>query len=67
VADATHRLRNSQTTSQAQKEPFEFVRFDQAKPGILKELPPLTNDANGALVAGASSNIYTRATRNLKK
>jgi alpha-ribazole phosphatase CobZ len=46
---------------------FEFVRFDQAKPGILKQLPPLTNDAIGALVAGASSNIYTRATRNLKK
>jgi alpha-ribazole phosphatase CobZ len=40
---------------------FEFVRFDQAKPGILRKLPPLTNDAIGALVAGASSNVYTRA------
>jgi len=40
---------------------FEFVRFDQAKPGILSELPPLTNDAIGALVAGASSNVYTKA------
>ena len=40
---------------------FEFVRFDQAKPGILNKLPPLTNDAIGALVAGASSNVYTRA------
>jgi alpha-ribazole phosphatase CobZ len=40
---------------------FEFVRFDQAKPGILKRLPPLTNDAIGALVAGVSSNVYTRA------
>jgi alpha-ribazole phosphatase CobZ len=40
---------------------FEFVRFDQAKPGILKKLPPLTNDAIGALVAGASSNMYTHA------
>jgi len=40
---------------------FEFVRFDQAKPGILAKLPPLTNDAVGALVAGASSNVYTRA------
>ena len=40
---------------------FEFVRFDQAKPGILKQLPPLTNDAIGALVAGASSNVYTHA------
>jgi alpha-ribazole phosphatase CobZ len=40
---------------------FEFVRFDQAKPGLLKELPPLTNDPIGALVAGASSNMYTHA------
>jgi alpha-ribazole phosphatase CobZ len=40
---------------------FEFVRFDQAKPGILRQLPPLTNDAIGALVAGVSSNVYTRA------
>jgi alpha-ribazole phosphatase CobZ len=42
---------------------FEFVRFDQAKPGILKKLGPLTNDAIGALVAGASSNMYTRAVK----
>ena len=40
---------------------FEYVRFDQAKPGILKTLGSLTNDAIGALVAGASSNVYTRA------
>jgi alpha-ribazole phosphatase CobZ len=40
---------------------FEFVRFDQAKPGIIKQLSPLTNDAIGALVAGASSNVYTNA------
>ena len=43
---------------------FEYVRFDQAKPGILKTLGSLTNDAIGALVAGASSNVYTRALRN---
>jgi alpha-ribazole phosphatase CobZ len=43
---------------------FEFVRFDQTKPGILKKLPPLTNDAIGALVAGASSNVYTHALKN---
>jgi alpha-ribazole phosphatase CobZ len=42
---------------------FEFTRFDQAKPGILKKLGPLTNDAIGALVAGASSNVYTRAVK----
>jgi alpha-ribazole phosphatase CobZ len=43
---------------------FEYVRFDQAKPGILKSLGSLTNDAIGALVAGASSNMYTNALRN---
>lgn len=40
---------------------FEYVRFDQAKPGILKNLGSITNDAIGALVAGVSSNVYTRA------
>jgi alpha-ribazole phosphatase CobZ len=43
---------------------FEFTRFDQAKPGILKKLGPITNDAIGGLVAGVSSNMYTRAFRN---
>jgi len=43
---------------------FEYVRFDQAKPGILKSLGSVTNDAIGALVAGASSNMYTNALRN---
>ena len=42
---------------------FEFVRFDQAKPGILKKLGTMTNDAIGGLIAGVSSNMYTRATR----
>jgi alpha-ribazole phosphatase CobZ len=45
---------------------FEYVRFDQAKPGILKKLGSITNDAIGALVAGVSSNVYTRATRNVE-
>jgi alpha-ribazole phosphatase CobZ len=45
---------------------FEYVRFDQAKPGILKSLGSLTNDAIGALVAGASSNVYTNALRRTK-
>jgi phosphatidylglycerophosphatase A len=45
---------------------FEFTRFDQAKPGILNKLEPLTNDAIGGLVAGVSSNVYTRAFRNAK-
>ena len=43
---------------------FEFTRFDQAKPGILKKLGPITNDAIGGLIAGVSSNVYTRAFRN---
>jgi alpha-ribazole phosphatase CobZ len=43
---------------------FEFTRFDQAKPGILRKLGPITNDAIGGLVAGVSSNVYTRAFRN---
>jgi alpha-ribazole phosphatase CobZ len=43
---------------------FEYVRFDQAKPGILKKLGSITNDAIGALVAGVSSNVYTLAAKN---
>ncbi|MBS7610950.1 alpha-ribazole phosphatase CobZ [Candidatus Bathyarchaeota archaeon] len=45
---------------------FEFIRFDQAKPGILKKLGPISNDAIGGLIAGASSNMYTRALREAK-
>jgi len=42
---------------------FEFVRFDQGKPGILAKLGPITNDAIGGLIAGCSSNMYTHAFR----
>ena len=45
---------------------FEYTRFDQTKPGILKKLGPITNDAVGALVASASSNMYTKALRKAK-
>ena len=45
---------------------FEFTRFDQAKPGILKKLGAITNDAIGGLVAGVSSNMYTRALKKKK-
>lgn len=45
---------------------FEFTRFDQVKPGILKNLGAITNDAIGGLVAGASSNMYTQAARKNK-
>ena len=40
---------------------FEYTRFDQAKPGILNNLGPIVNDAIGALIASASSNMYTKA------
>jgi alpha-ribazole phosphatase CobZ len=46
---------------------FEFTRFDQAKPGILKKLGAISNDAIGGLVAGVSSNMYTRALRTSTK
>jgi alpha-ribazole phosphatase CobZ len=46
---------------------FEFTRFDQAKPGILKKLGAISNDAIGGLIAGVSSNMYTRAVRSLNK
>lgn len=42
---------------------FEFIRFDQTKPGILKKLGPIVNDGIGGLVAGVSSNMYTKAYR----
>jgi len=42
---------------------FEFIRFDQTKPGILKKLGPIMNDAIGGLIAGCSSKMYTQATR----
>lgn len=45
---------------------FEFIRFDQAKPGILKELGPIENDAIGGLIAGVSSNMYSNALRHAK-
>lgn len=37
---------------------FEFIRFDQSKPGILKRLGPITNDAISGIIAGVSSNLY---------
>ncbi|MEM2125027.1 MAG: bifunctional adenosylcobinamide hydrolase/alpha-ribazole phosphatase CbiS [Candidatus Methanosuratincola sp.] len=38
---------------------FEFYRFDRKKPGILRRLPPFVDDAIGALIAGASSRMYS--------
>ena len=46
---------------------FDFTRFDQAKPGILKKLGPLANDAIGGLGAGVSSNMYTNSLKKGRK
>jgi alpha-ribazole phosphatase CobZ len=40
---------------------MEYIRFDKAKPGILKKLGPISDDIVAGLVAGVSSNMYTRA------
>ena len=40
---------------------FEFIRYDQAKPRILRKLGPIANDAIGGLIAGVSSRIYSGA------
>jgi len=40
---------------------FELIRYDQAKPGILRKLGPIANDAVGGLIAGVSSRIYSGA------
>jgi len=39
---------------------FEFVRFDKAKPGIIKKLGPFLDDVIVGLIAGVSSNMYTK-------
>jgi alpha-ribazole phosphatase CobZ len=38
---------------------FEFIRYDQIKPGILRKLGPIANDAIGGLIAGVSSRVYS--------
>jgi hypothetical protein len=45
---------------------FEFVRFDENKPGILAKLGSITNDAVGGLIAGCSSNMYSQSLRGSK-
>ncbi|RLI22029.1 hypothetical protein DRO54_02135, partial [Candidatus Bathyarchaeota archaeon] len=39
---------------------FEFIRFDKAKPGILRRLGPFLDDVIGGLIAGASSKMYSQ-------
>ena len=40
---------------------FEYIRFDKAKPGILKKLGPIADDIIAGLLGGISSNMYTHA------
>lgn len=40
---------------------FEYVRFDAAKPGILKKLGPFVDDVICGVVAGVSSKMYSEA------
>ena len=37
---------------------FNFVRYDQAKPGILYGLGPMLDDIIGGLIAGVMSKIF---------
>jgi len=37
---------------------FNFVRYDNAKPGILGKLPPFMDDAVGALVAASMTRLF---------
>jgi len=38
---------------------FEFTRYDQKKPGILRTLGPFLDDAVAGLIAGCTSRLYT--------
>jgi len=40
---------------------FEYVRYDQKKPGVLERLGPFVDDVICGLIAGISSKIYTEA------
>ncbi len=40
---------------------FEYMRFDRAKPGVLKKLGPVMDDIIGGLIGGVSSRMYARA------
>lgn len=40
---------------------FEQVRFDKVKPRMLKKLGPISDDVICGIIAGVSSNMYTKA------
>ncbi|MBI5124201.1 MAG: phosphatidylglycerophosphatase A [Candidatus Omnitrophica bacterium] len=39
---------------------FEFERFDRAKPGILKNLPPILDDVIGGLISGVLVKVCSK-------
>lgn len=46
---------------------FEYMRFDRVKPGIIGKLGPFMDDVIGALIASASSRMYSRALREARR
>lgn len=40
---------------------FEFTRYDQKKPGILRTLGPFLDDAVAGLIAGCTSRLYSES------
>jgi len=38
---------------------FEFTRYDQKKPGVLRSLGPFLDDAVAGLIAGCTSRFYS--------
>jgi alpha-ribazole phosphatase CobZ len=42
---------------------FEFTRYDQKKPGILKILGPFLDDAVAGLIAGCTSKFYSECSQ----
>ncbi|MGF3497605.1 MAG: phosphatidylglycerophosphatase A [Methanolinea tarda] len=41
---------------------FEFTRYDQKKPGVLRSLGPFLDDAVAGLIAGCTSRFYSECT-----
>jgi len=39
---------------------FEFTRYDQKKPGVIRSLGPFLDDAVAGLIAGCTSRFYSK-------
>jgi len=44
---------------------FDYIRFDNKKPGILGELGPFMDDVIAGLIGGVSANMYDRGMKNV--